>query len=379
MPAVGVNALTDEAAPLCLDDYRTLAANRLRPDIWDFIEGGADDERTVAANRTAFDRYRLRPRVLTDVSHVDTRTTLFGTPVDTPLAVAPTAYQRLVDPEGEVAMARGAGAAGALFVVSIFASRTVEDIAAAASGPLWLQLYWLHRRDVLADLITRADRAGFEAFVLTVDIPRMGRRRRDQRNAFTIGDGVAAVNLDPAVMASAHERTTDRSALAVHTERSFDPSLNWADLLWLRDRTDRPIVLKGILTGADAARAAAAGVDAIIVSNHGGRQLDGVIPAIDALSEVVDAVGGACPVLFDGGVRRGTDAFTALALGATAVLLGRPPLWGLATGGADGVAALLRLATAELEHTMALAGRAALADIDPAAVRTPFAEGNTGW
>lgn len=361
----------DTAALLCLDDYRRAASHRMRDEVWDYVEGGADDERTVAANRAAFDRYRVRPHVMTDVSSVDTRTALFGTPVGTPLGIAPTAYHRLIDPEGEVATARGAGQAGALFVVSMFASRTVEDIAAAASGPLWLQLYWLRRRDVMADLIARAERAGFEAFVLTVDVPRMGRRRRDMRNGFAIGGDVAAVNIDPSVMAPAHRAGAGSSAIAVHAAQSFDPSLTWGDIAWLRAHTDRPIVLKGILTGADAARAADAGADAIIASNHGGRQLDGVVASIDALAEVVAAVDGACPVLFDGGVRRGPDVFAALALGASAVLLGRPPLWALAAGGADGVAGLMRLATLELEHTMAMAGRPELADIDRAAVTAP--------
>jgi 4-hydroxymandelate oxidase len=353
-----------------VEDYQRLARDRVASDVWDFIEGGAEAERTVAANRLAFDRVRLRPRVLTDVSSCDTRTSLFGTPVATPLAIAPTAYQRLVDPEGEVATARGARAAGALFVVSMFASRTIEDIAAAGSGssPLWLQLYWLARRDVMADLIGRAERAGYGAIVLTVDVPRMGRRWRDMRNGFAIRADVAAVNIDSILMASAHRRDAGRSALAAHTAQSFDPSVTWADLAWVRQQTALPIVLKGILTAQDAARAADHGIDAVIVSNHGGRQLDGVVASLDALPEVVDAVAGAYPVLFDGGVRRGTDAFAALALGADAVLLGRPPLWGLAAAGEQGVAGVLRMVTEELAHTMALSGRASVADIDRSAV-----------
>lgn len=357
------------AACLCLEDFRAIAAQRLDRDVWDFVEGGADDERTVAANIAAFDRYRVLPRVMTDVSTVDTSTTLFGTVVATPLAVAPTAYHRLVDPDGEVATARGAGAAGALFVVSMFASRTLEEIAAAASGPLWLQLYWLRRRDVMAALIERAEAAGYEALVLTADLPRMGRRRRDIRNSFVIGGGVAAVNIDATEMAAAHRHEPGSSAIAAHSAQAIDPSLTWSDLSFIREHTRLPLVVKGILIAADAARAVDAGVDAILVSNHGGRQLDGVVAGIDALGEVVDAVGGACPVFFDSGVRRGTDTFTALALGASAVLLGRPPLWGLACDGATGVAAVLRQATLDLEHVMALAGIATLGGIDRSAVR----------
>jgi 4-hydroxymandelate oxidase len=299
---------------------------------------------------------------------VDIQTSVLGADLATPIGIAPTAYHRLVDPDGEVATARGAGTAGALYVVSMFASRTIEDIAAAATGPLWLQLYWLYRRDVVADLVRRADRAGYGAFVLTVDVPRLGRRRRDMRNAFAIGGDIGAVNIDDAVMSLTHRRDAHQSAIATHTAHTFDPSLSWDDLAWLRQQTSRPLVLKGILTGADAARAVRVGVDAIVVSNHGGRQLDGVAAGIDALPEVVAAVDGACPVLVDGGFRRGSDVFVALALGASAVLLGRPVLWGLSTGGADGVAGLLGLAGTELEHTMALAGRRSLAEIDASAV-----------
>ena len=361
----------DASIPLCLEDFRRAARALIPPDVWDFIEGGGGDERTLAANIAAFDRYLLRPRVLVDVSKIDVRTELFGTPMATPLAVAPTAYHRLIHPEGEVAVARGAGEAGALYIVSIFASRRLEDIAAAATGPLWLQLYWLRRRDIVADLIARADAGGYEAFVLTLDAPRIGRRLRDMRNGFAVGPDAAAVNVEEAVMASAHRSEAGVSAIAAHAQQAFDSTLSWDDLAWIRSRTAKPLILKGILTAEDAARAVAEGVDAVSVSNHGGRQLDNVVASIDALAEVVDAVGGAVPVLFDGGVRRGTDAFTALALGASAVLLGRPPLWGLATGGAQGVSEVLRLATLELEHTMALAGRPTLGAIDRSAVALP--------
>ncbi|MFC5005161.1 alpha-hydroxy acid oxidase [Dactylosporangium cerinum] len=349
---------------LTASDYQHLARDVVDPDVWDFIEGGAESERTLAANVAAFDRVRLRPRVLTDVSTVDTAVSLFGADFATPIGVAPTAYHRLVDAEGEVATAQGAGAAGALFVVSVFASRTLEDIAKASPGGLWLHLYWLSRRDVLADLIRRAADAGYQALLLTVDAPRIGRRWRDMRNGFAIGADVTAVNIDEAVMASTHRGGTGRSAIAEHAAQSFDQTVTWADLAWLRAQTSLPIVLKGILTAEDAILAVEHGVDGIVVSNHGGRQLDGAVAALDALPEVVDAVGGAMPVLFDGGVRRGTDALVALALGARMVLLGRPPLWALAAGGADGVAGLLETTTGELAHAMALTGRPRLADLD---------------
>ncbi|WP_051817339.1 alpha-hydroxy acid oxidase [Kitasatospora sp. NRRL B-11411] len=355
---------TPPSAPLRLSDYRTAAYRRLPSPVRDFVEGGAGGERALAANRRAFGRVTLRPRVLVDVSVCDTATELLGAPLATPVGVAPTAYHRLLHPEGELATARGAGRAGALYVVSLFASSPLEEIAAAATGPCWLQLYWLRRREVLADLAGRAAAAGYRALVLTVDAPYLGRRHRDARNGFAVPPDVRAVNLDPSLMAAAHRPAPGRSALAVHTAEVVDPSVTWADLAWLRGRSTLPLVLKGILTAEDARLAVAHGADAVVVSNHGGRQLDTAPAALDALPEVVAAVGAACPVLFDGGVRGGADAFAALALGARAVLLGRPVLWGLAAGGADGVAGVLDLATEELSHTMALTGRPALPFLD---------------
>ena len=353
---------------VCVEDYAHLARDRLPAETWDFLEGGSGAERTVAANRAAFDRWRLRPRFLTGGSVPRTSTTLLGAPLATPLGVAPTAYHRLFHPDGELATARGAGAAGALFVVSIFASQPIEQIARVATGPLWLQVYWLQRRDALAQLVKRAEAAGFAGVVLTVDTPRVGRRLRDMRNGFAVDPAVRAVNLDDEVTVRTHQREPGVSALASHSVQAFDPTLSWADLDWLRAQTSLPIALKGILTGEDAVRAVESTVDAVIVSNHGGRQLDNAVASLDALAEVVDAVGGACPVLFDGGVRRGTDVFTALALGASAVLLGRPVLWALAVAGADGVAHVLDMLHDELAETMMLAGRPALDDLDRSAL-----------
>lgn len=360
---------------VCVEDYQTLARDRLDPQLWDFIAGGGGDELTLHANRRAFDQLQVRPRVLVDVSICSTTTSLLGSRLSAPLAIAPTAYHRLAHPDGEVATARGAGRAGTPLVVSIFASRTLEEIAAAATGPLWLQLYWLQRRSAIADLARRAKAAGYRALVLTVDAPRIGRRLRDLRSGFAIDPGVRAVNLDQELMAASHQRAAGESAIAVHAAQNFDQTITWDDLAWLRAVTDLPLVLKGILTAEDAARAVDHGVDAIIVSNHGGRQLDGAVPSLHALPEVVAAVNGACPVLLDGGVRHGRDIFIALALGASAVLVGRPALWALAVDGADGVAHLLSMLTDELEHTMALAGRPSLTDISRDAVR----EAHSPW
>jgi len=238
-----------------------------------------------------------------------------------------------------------------------------------------LQLYWLRQRAVLVDLIGRAEAAGYQAIVLTVDTPQVGRRLRDMRNGFAVDPSIRAVNLDAGLTAAAHRREAGRSAIATHAAQTFDASVTWADLDWLRGVTRLPIVLKGILTAEDAARAVQSGVDAVIVSNHGGRQLDGGPATLHALVEVSAAVRGACPVIMDGGVRGGGDVFAALALGADAVLIGRPVLWALAVDGADGVGDLLELLGEELAHTMALAGRPTLAAIDRSAVDVRLARG----
>jgi 4-hydroxymandelate oxidase len=353
---------------LTVADYRSLARARLDDRVWDYVEGGGDGERTLADCAAAFDGFRLRPRVLVDVSHVDCATTVLGTALAAPLGVAPTAYHRLVHPDGELATAAGAGAAGALFVVSIFASQSIEDIAKAATGPLWLQLYWLRRRDVLAELAGRAEAAGYRALVLTVDAPRLGKRLRDMRNGFAIDPAVSAVNLDPDLMALTYGGRSGSSAIAEHALATFDPAVTWADLAWLRSVTRLPILLKGVLTAEDARLAIEHGAAGVVVSNHGGRQLDGAVPGLHALPEIVAAVAGTGAVLFDGGVRRGTDVFTALALGADAVLVGRPVLWALAADGGAAVTHLLTVLRAELEHTMALTGRPRREAIDATAV-----------
>lgn len=356
---------------LCAEDYRSLAQIRLASDVWDFISGGSGAELTVTANSDAYDRATIRPRVLVDVSRPTMATTLLGGALETPVGIAPIAFHQLVHPDGELATARGAGETGALFVVSMLASESLEDIAKSAAGaPLWLQLYFLRRRSVLAELATRAQAAGYQALVLTIDVPLMGRRLRDLRNGFVLPPHVRAVNVDADLMASAHEPAPGGSSVAIHTAKTFDPGITWSDIAWLKATTDLPLVLKGILTAEDAARAVDHGADGIIVSNHGGRQVDGAIPALHALPEVVAAVNGACPVLVDGGIRRGRDAFIALALGASAVLVGRAAMWGLAVDGATGVSGVIRLISEDLAHTMVLAGTPTLADIRPERVRS---------
>ncbi|MGN9914523.1 alpha-hydroxy acid oxidase [Phytohabitans sp. LJ34] len=347
---------------LSVAEYEAAARERLPEGIWDYICGGSGEERTLAANREAFARLALRPRFFVDVSRPDTSTELFGAPLRAPIGVAPVAYHQLAHPEGEVATARAAG----LLVVSVFASRTLEEIAAAASGPLWLQLYWFRRREVVTGLVRRAEAAGYRALVLTVDTPRVGRRLRDVRRGFAVPAGIVAANVDAAVMARSHEAVEGESALVRHSREQFDPALGWADLSWLCAQTDLPVLVKGVLTGADAALAMAHGAAGVVVSNHGGRQLDGAVASVDALAEVAAAVGGRGPVLLDGGVRTGTDVLRALALGASAVLVGRPALWGLAVDGESGARAVLDILAAELEEAMVLSGRPRLSDVDSA-------------
>ena len=369
-PAIEAPA-TEPSRPLRVQDYEDLARARLDPATWDFLQGGSDDEVTLRANREAFTRLHLRPRVLVDVSRCELSTRVVGTPLALPLLVAPMAYHRLADPEGEVATARGAGAVGVPLVVSTFSSRTLEEVAAAAQAPLWLQVYCFRRREVTAALLRRAEAAGYQALVLTVDAPRLGRRERDLRNGFGLPPHVRAANFSHELTASLSTREQGSSGIARHAQEAFDTTLSWEVVEWVRSVSRLPLLLKGVLTAEDAERAASLGVDGLIVSNHGGRQLDGAVSALDALPEVVRAVRGRCDVLLDGGVRRGTDVLKALALGARAVLVGRPVFWGLAAGGAQGVSHLLSLLREELELAMALAGRPSLGEIDASLVYRP--------
>jgi 4-hydroxymandelate oxidase len=356
-------------AVLCAEDYEALARAKLRADNWDFVAGGSGTERTLAANRAAFDRVAIRPRVLVDVSTCETAMTLLGASLSGPIGVAPTAYHRMLHPDGELATARGAADVGALYITAFFASQPLEAIGAVGPGPRWLQLYWLRDRDAFASVIDRAAAAGFTALVLTVDAPVLGQRLRDLRNRFALDADIRPANLDLSLTAGMSTREQGRSAVAQHALHVFDPSITWADLAWLRQRSPLPLLIKGILTAEDALLAVEHGAAGIVVSNHGGRQLDNAVASLDALPEVVDAVAGRCPVLVDGGVRTGTDVLVALALGADAVLLGRPVLWALAAEGAAGVANVLTLLRAELANAMALAGRPTLASIDRSAVR----------
>jgi 4-hydroxymandelate oxidase len=330
------------------------AAERVLPRmVWDYYRSGADGEATLRANRRAFRRRLLLPRVLVDVSRVSPEVELLGARLENPILVAPTAYQKLAHPDGERATARGAAEAGSLMVVSTLATTSLEEVAAASPGPKWFQLYFQRDRGVNRELVERARDAGYRAVMLTVDTPVLGRRLADVRNNFALPEGLAMENLRGA--ASGVEEALG-SAVALHVAKRHEAGLGWRDLEWLAGLTPLPLLLKGVLRADDAARAAASGVAGLLVSNHGGRQLDGVPATLEVLPRVVDAVAGRCPVLLDGGIRWGTDALKALALGARAVLVGRPVLWGLAVGGAEGVARVLTSLRDELVMAMTLAG-----------------------
>ncbi|HVR40251.1 MAG TPA: alpha-hydroxy acid oxidase, partial [Thermoanaerobaculia bacterium] len=295
---------------LTLDDYETAARERVPHSVYEFMAAGAADENTLRWNREAFARIKLRPRVLEDVAEIDTRITLFGRTYAHPIFLAPVAYQRTMHDEGEAAAARGAN--GAVFVVSTASNCPIEEIASAATGPIWLQIYLQNDRELSRDLVRRAEAAGCEAFALTVDTPVLGTRNRQQRSGFKIPPHVPTPHLDDVGRARLSADSNERGPIT------------WKDFQWLRGITSLPILLKGILTGDDAARAIDEGAAGVMVSNHGARNLDTVPATIDALPEVVERVEGRVPILFDGGVRRGTDIVKAIAFGASAVLIGRP-------------------------------------------------------
>ena len=342
-------------------DYEREAERVLDAGPFGYFAGGAGDEGTLHDNVAAFSRWRLRPRVLVDVGEVTTAATVLGREVSMPLLVAPTAFQRLAHADGEIATARGAAAAGTVMCLSTLSSVAPRELAAASPGSrLWFQLYWSADRGFTADLLAQVAEAGFEALVLTVDFAAAGRRERDLRNAFTLPDDLATPNIPGAL-----QRRDFHAALG----EIVDNTLTWRDLEWLREHSALPLLLKGILSAEDALLAAEHGVAGVIVSNHGGRQLDGVAASLDALPEVVEEVGERVEVLMDGGIRRGTDVLKALALGARAVLVGRAVVWGLAVGGEQGVRDVLELLRAEVALGLTHLGCRSPADVTGAHAR----------
>lgn len=351
-------------------ELEALAREHLPQGAFDYIAGAADDEVSHRSNRIDFDHILLRPRYMVDVSNIDIATTVLGTPISLPVMFAPTAGHKLCCSDGEIATARAAHGAGTAMILSTLSTTPMEEVAAASDGPKWFQLYVYKDREITRQLVQRAESSGYKALCLTVDVPVIGNRERDLRNAFSLTDSFPLANflgieLDKMPSGVVNESSGFGSYIA----SKWDPSLTWKDFDWFRSITRLPIVVKGILTAEDAKEAVEHGAEGIVVSNHGGRQLDGTLSGIAALPEVAEAVAGRCEILVDGGVRRGTDVLKALALGARAVLIGRPYMWGLTIAGETGARTVLEILRRELTSAMALTGRPTIASIDRTLVR----------
>lgn len=360
--------MTPPTKPINLFEYQTLACQQLSPIARDYYASGSWDEITLRDNRAAFERYKLRPRMLVDVSQRDLSTTILGQSLPLPILIAPMAFQCLAHPEGEIATAKAAAKLGSVMVLSTLATTSMEDVASVRSQtPQWFQLYVHRDRGLTRALVERAHAAGFQALCLTVDAPVLGKREKDTHNQFVLPSDMELANFSRLAHLEIPYQPGESGLFAYFLEQ-LNPALTWSDLEWLQSLSPLPLVVKGILRGDDAMRAVEHGAQAVIVSNHGGRQLDGAIASLDALSEVVAAVGEQIDVLVDGGIRRGTDVLKALALGAKAVLLGRPVLWGLTLAGEAGVKHVLELLRDELDLAMALSGCAKLQDIDSSLV-----------
>jgi L-lactate dehydrogenase (cytochrome) len=376
-------------------DLRAIARRRLPGGVFDYIDGGAEDELTLRRNVAAFRRAELVPRVLRDVSGIDLSATLLGRKLPMPLVVAPTGFTRIASPGGELDVSRAAARAGLPYTLSTMATRSIEEVAAVSRGPKWLQVYVWRDRGLVKELLSRAAQAGYEAIAITVDTAVLGRRERDVRRGFTmppqLGPGTlldgllhpgwtwAFARAEPITFSnvSGSSAPADGRAvnLAEYTNAQFDPALSWRDLDWFRAQWDGPIVLKGIQSVADARLAADAGVEAIALSNHGGRQLDGSPAILELVPPVADAVGDRVEIICDGGVRRGSDIVKAVALGARACMAGRAFLYGLGAGGERGVDKVVSLLEADMRRTMALTGYRQLSDLGPELIRWRGAAG----
>jgi L-lactate dehydrogenase (cytochrome) len=366
-------------------DLRRIAKRRLPGGVFDYIDGAAEDERTLAANEAAYARTSFRPRVLRGVDTIDIASSVLNAPLDYPLVLAPTGFTRIADPQGELAVARAAARAGLPYTLSTLSTRSIEEVRAVSDGRLWFQVYAWRDRGMVKEMIDRAAAARYEALVLTVDTAVLGRRERDVRRGFSLPPSIGPrtfidgalhpawtldfVRSEPIRFANVAGRDVGDGAspvkLSDYINTQFDPALAWADVDWLRSVWNGPIVVKGIQTVADAILAADAGVDAIALSNHGGRQLDGAPATFDLVAPVADAVGGRTEIICDGGIRRGSDIVKAVAAGATAVMAGRAYLYALAAGGERGVDRVLEWFQADMVRTMTLLGAGRVGDLSP--------------
>ena len=372
-----------------IDDLRTIAKRNLPGGVFDYIDGAAEDERSLARNSAVFDDVLFRPRVLRDMSDVDTSTTLLGKKIPLPLALSPTGFSRIADPEGELAVARVAARFGLPYALSTLGTRSIEEVAAVSDGPKWFQVYVWKDRGLVNEMIRRAAESGYEAICITVDFATIGRRERDIRRGFTLppkigidtlfdgarhpGWALNFVRSEPILFANVtgHGAAdgTDAVALGEYVNEQLDPSLSWKDIEAFREVWDGPIILKGIQDVADATIAADIGIEAVALSNHGGRQLDAAPSPFELIPEVADAVGDRCEILCDGGVRRGADIVKAVSLGATAAMVGRAYLYGLGAGGERGVDKALGFLSDEFSRTMKLIGAPSVAELGPEYLR----------
>ncbi|XP_074566542.1 glycolate oxidase 3 isoform X2 [Curcuma longa] len=344
-----------------VSEYEEIAKQKLPKMIYDYFASGAEDQWTLRENRNAFSRILFRPRILVDVSKIDLTTTVLGFNISMPIMIAPTAMQKMAHPQGELATARAASAARTIMTLSSWSTSSVEEVNSTGPGIRFFQLYVYKDRNVVLQLVRRAERSGFKAIVLTVDTPRLGRREADIKNRFTLPPSLTLKNFEDLDLGKM-DKTND-SGLASYVAGQVDRSLSWKDVKWLQAITSLPIVVKGVMTAEDTKLAVQAGVAGIVVSNHGARQLDYVPATINSLEEVVKAAQGKVPVFLDGGIRRGTDVFKALALGASGVFIGRPVIFALAADGEAGVRKVLEMLRDELELTMALSGCTSLKQI----------------